>query len=324
MFRSISYKMDLAKSMEPFLLKGVTATSKEIGKGGYGRVSEVIYCGTNYAGKEIHSILQTQQMKNRFLLECYLLSRCRHPNIVQFIGIYYPRPNNKIPTMVMELMDISLRGFIEGNRSIPLHSALSILHDVSLGVWYIHSRSPPIINCDLSPNSVLLNTNSMVAKVAGFEVASEGSNGDVKAPGTPSFMPPEALVDKPLYGLPLDVFSYGGVALYTVVGEWPEPSNQMEVDPKTRKRVALSEVERRQQYLDKMIEEAEVLRPLVEECLDDYPARRPTIEIVSERIKVMKKDYMDRHPETKVTLVHYVVVIVVDNNCYNIFLHSLQ
>ena len=307
--------MDLTKLMKPFLLKGITATSKEVGRGAYGRVFEVIYCGTNYAGKEIHSILldmagesQVKRIKDHFLRECNLQSRCRHPNIVQFIGIYYPRPDNKIPTMIMELMDISLHIFIEQNRSIPLHSALSISHDVSLGVWYIHSRSPPIIHGDLTPSSVLLNTNSMVAKIkiADFEAALEVRMED-ELPRTPDFMPPEALVDKPLYGLPLDVFSYGGVALYAVVGKWPVPSDQVEVDPKTRRRVALSEVERRQQYLDKMIEEAEVLRPLVEECLDNDPARRPTIEIVSERIKVMKKYYMDRHPETKVTLVHCVV-----------------
>ena len=289
--------MDLAKLMEPFLLEGVTVTGKDIGRGAYGRVFEVMYCSTNYAGKEIHSILldmagesEAKRIKDQLLHQCYLLSKCQHPNIVQFIGIYYPRPNNKvnIPTMVMELMDISLRGFIERN-TIPLHSALSILHDVSLGVWYIHSCNPPIMHCDLTPANVLLNTNSMVAKVAGFGVASEGGKGDVIAPGTPDFMPPEALVDKPLYGLPLDVFSYGGVALYTVVGERPIPSHLTQLDQKTMKRVALSEVERRQQYLDKMIGDAKILRPLVEECLNNDPARRPIIEIVSERIKEMKK-----------------------------------
>ena len=105
-------------------------------------------------------------------------------------------------------------------------------------------------------------------------------------PGTVAFMPPEASSHHEEYGLPLDVFSYGGVTLYTVVREWPMPSDPMQ---KTMKGVVLSEVERRQQYLDKMIGEAKILRPLVEECLNNDPARRPTIEIVSERIKEMKK-----------------------------------
>ena len=51
-------------------------------------------------------------------------------------------------------------------------------------------------------------------------------------------------------------------------------------------------VEQRQQHLDKMIEEAEVLRRLVEECLDDDPAVRPTIASVCERIQVSKDVYM--------------------------------
>ena len=95
----------------------------------------------------------------------------------------------------------------------------------------------------------------MVAKVAGFGVALEGSVGDVRAPGAIDFMPPEALVERPHYGLPLDVFSYGGVALYAVVGEWPRASAAVQHDFKTGRRMALSRVEQRQQYLDKMIGE---------------------------------------------------------------------
>ena len=287
--------MDLAKLTE---LKGVTATGKELGRGAYGRVFEVMYCGTNYAAKEIHSILlmggesEMKRIKDDLLRECYLQSRCVHPNIVQFIGIYYPVPNNLVPIVVTELMDCSLRRFVEEN-TVPLHSAVSILHDVSLGVWYLHARGPPIMHCDLSPNSVLVNTKSMVAKIADFGTAVEQNKGDLTTvPGTIAFMPPEALSmggSPAQYGLPLDVFSYGGVALYTMVGEWPMPSDSSLIDPKTKKRVALSEVERRQQYLDKMIGEAKMLRPLVEECLNNDPTRRPTIEIVSERIKEMKK-----------------------------------
>lgn len=54
----------------------------------------------------------------------------------------------------------------------------------------------------------------MVAKIAGFGSAVEGNKGDVEEPGAPDFMPPEAFDSMPVYNLPLDVFSYGGVALY--------------------------------------------------------------------------------------------------------------
>ena len=286
--------MDYTKMLKPFILGGVTPTGELLGRGAYGNVFKVKY-SIDCAAKEVHSILvdsmpqqEMKSIKDQFLRMSYLLSRCHHPNIVQFIGIYYSKA---IPTIVTELMDCSLGTFVEQN-AISLHSALSILHDVSLGVWYLHSRSPPIMHCDLTPNNILVNKTSMVAKVAGFGVAVEGTKGYMIAPGTVHFMPPEALVDEPRYGLPIDVFSYGGVALYTVVREWPGPSNL---------RREATEVERRLQYLDKMVGSAAVFRPLVEECLNNDPARRPTIEVVAKRIKDMKI-YKDYHPETKVIL----------------------
>ena len=302
--------MDLGRLTDGLTeLKGVTATGKELGSGAYKRVFEVVYCGTYYAAKEIHAIFQDvhytemtlRRVRDQFLRECYLQSRCAHPNIVRFIGIYHPAPNNLIPTMVMELMDCSLPRFIEKD-TVPLHSVLSILHDVSLGVWYLHGCNPPM-HCDLSPNSILVNTKSMVAKITG--AIERNNDPEETLPGLVDFMAPEVYMNLS-YGLPMDVFSYGGVALYTVVGKWPMVSNKSIFDPKTRVRVALSEVERRQQYLDKMIGEAKVLRPLVEACLNDDPAVRPTIEVVSVKIKEVKKDYMDRHPETKVIFIHYM------------------
>ena len=46
-----------------------------------------------------------------------------------------------------------------------------------------------------------------------------------------------------------------------------------------------------------MIGEAEVLRPLVEECLDYDPSVRPTIATVCERIQVSKNVYMKECPQ---------------------------
>ena len=124
-----------------------------------------------------------------------------------------------------------------------------------------------------------------------------------KAPGTVDFMPPESLDETPVYGPPTDVFSFAGIVLHTFNQQWPHPSKQVQFDPKTRRRVALSEVERRQQYLDKMIGKAEALRLLVEECLDDDPAVRPTIAAVCERILVNEDVYMKAgSPQDVITL----------------------
>ena len=114
-------------------------------------VFEVIRCGTNYAAKQIHSLLlDLPTIKDDFLREC-----CTQADFCTLMSISlleYPMDNNKatntIPTMVMELMDCNLCQFIKQN-TVPLHSVVSILHDVSLGVWYLHARSPPIMHCDL-------------------------------------------------------------------------------------------------------------------------------------------------------------------------------
>ena len=55
---------------------------------------------------------------------------------------------------------------------------------------------------------------------------------------------------------PYDVFSYGGVILHLVTGDWPSP---VDSNPNT---MVLTEVKRRQQYLNKMNGEYAVLKPL--------------------------------------------------------------
>ena len=158
---------------------------------------------------------------------------------------------------------------------------------------------------DLSPNNVLLTVHH-VAKISDLGVAkvikADSRKTMTKAPGTVDFMPPESLASCPLYGPPMDVFSFAGIILHTFNQQWPRPTDQVQFDPKARRKVALLEVERRQHYLDKMIGEAEVLRPLVEECLDDDPAVRPTIATVCERIKVSKDAYMKECPQDVITV----------------------
>ena len=276
---------------------------EELGKGAYGRVFKVLYRGSVCAAKEIHPILVDstlmdpegrRRLQDSFQRECNYLSELNHPNIVHFIGKYHP-PQKEFPLLIMELMDESLTAYAE-KPNISFQRRISILHDVAEGLSYLHTHNPPVIHRDLSPNNVLLKHLPLhsIAKIADLGMAKILKQGDVRnrrltiAPGTVDFMPPEALANEPKYDTSLDVFSYGGIALCAINGTWPTPTNLTIFDRVTYRVKAFTEVQRRQEYLDKMTGEAEALRPLVEACLDNDPAKRPSIVVLSEKIKPLK------------------------------------
>ena len=318
-------RMASGDNFQGLILKGVTPLERdELGRGAYGRVYAVNYYGTICAAKEIHSILvegvgqaQMQRTVESFMRECRQCSTLRHPNIIQFLGVYYPsvvgsggvQGRLQLPVMVMEMMACSLTSLVDKHEKIPVLIKFSIVHDVSLGLCYLHNHDPPIVHRDLSPNNILLTAHH-VAKISDLGVAkvvkTDSRKTMTQAPGTVDFMPPESLASSPIYGSPMDVFSFAGIILHTFNQQWPRPTDQVQFDPKTRKMVAFSEVERCQQYLNKLKGEAEVLRPLVEECLDNDPAVRPTIAAVCERIQVSKDVYMKESPQDVITLCQQV------------------
>ena len=293
------------EELKDVTLKKVVPLNKELGRGAYGSVFTVKYGGTVCAAKKIHTILtddvspeQRQAIKDDFVRECLCCCSIRHSNIVRFVGVYYPSGQSSLPIMVMELMDTSLTAFVENNKTqIAVQTKMSILYDVSKGLDFLHNHKPQILHRDLSPNNVMLTRCQIAAKIGDLGVAKvvradnrETKSKLTKAPGTLHFMPPEALVeDNPVYGTPIDVFSFGGIALHVFSEEWPTPSGPKMMDPVTEQLVALSEAERRQKYLDKMnAGKAAVLKEIVERCLSDNPKKRPPIQEVSAFIEPLK------------------------------------
>ena len=118
-------------------------------------------------------------------------------------------------------------------------------------------------------------TAHRVAKISDLGVAkvikADSTKTMTKVPGTVDIMPPESVANRPVYGPKMDVFSFAGIILHTFNQQWPRPTESIQFDPTTRKMVALSEVEWRQQYFSKMTGEAEALKRLVEECLELQP-----------------------------------------------------
>ena len=271
---------------------------KKIGHGSFASVWRVDYKGLKCAGKQIHSVLLEQgeeswQVK-RFQEECQLLSQVRHPNIVQFLGLHF-KAGEKVPILIMEYLPTNLDGCIEKYGSFSDEISYSILHDVALGLCYLHSHCPdPIIHRDLSSNNVLLTLN-MTAKISDLGVARIANLSQKAAqhmtsnPGTYAFMPPEVLVENQAYGLGVDIFSYGVMMIHIFTGQWPTvhvPQTRVEGD----QLVPVTEAERRQEYLQ-IIGDDHTLMDLIRKCIHNDPSKRPTAKEIVNRISKLVSDF---------------------------------
>ena len=296
--------MDAYRSLKSQLnnlqLNNVTSTDEVIGKGAYGRVIKVYVHGTLCAAKEIHPLLvenassrELEAIRRSFYEECIKASRIHHPNVVQMLGIYYLTPQAKLPWLVMEMMQASLKSFLEkyAEAKVPLHFKLSILIDVAQGLEFLHGQD--IIHRDLSSNNVLL-TKHLMAKITDLGVAKVIQENKMKthtqAPGTLHFMPPEALKSKPCYGKPVDVFSLACVTLHVMSHQWPEPKDRVTEDTMA----VLTEMQRREEYVTFCTQPA--LRELVKLCLHNKPEERPEISVVCVTLKQLMRITVETIP----------------------------
>ena len=285
-------------SLRQFQLSGIHCKGREVGRGSYATILEYNYRGLTVVGKKIHPDLykgvspaeSTEvDVVKRYKTECELLGQLRHPNIVQFLGIYN-ESGSILPVLVMEYLPLgSLSGYLEKVGEIPNHTSYGILRDVALGLRYLHEHTPPIVHRDLSANNILLTT-SLSAKISDLGMAkilnlSVTKMMSTKAPGTLCYMAPEALADQPSYNESIDSFAFGVVSLHTLCSEWPFPTKQylrQSENPVIYEK--LSEVGRRAKYLKKL-GDSHPLGSLICKCLSCDPKKRPTASDILKEIQ---------------------------------------
>ena len=288
--------MTAARNFTPFLLDNVRDTGEVVGTGSYGEVRELEVTGLKCVGKKLHRVLyETASLQekaavlDRFVQECEVLSRLHHPHIVQFLGVWFEQ-GCELPVLVMEYLHTTLSACLEKYGVLPEEISYGILRDVALGLRYLHERSPPIIHRDLSANNVLL-TSDMKAKISDMGVSKILDMTQSRAtqfmrttaPGTPCYMPPEALAAVPRYTTTLDTYSYGVLIIHVLCAKWPLPSDAFHHDPNDPDElVPVKEIDRRAAYLQTIGTE-HPLMALIRRCLSNAPTRRPTAaEILSQ------------------------------------------
>ena len=265
-------------------------TGRKLGVGSFGSVVELKIRGEGnlkFAGKKLHEVLMVGGDTSRLVKECKLMSELRHPNIARFYGVC-KLPTGTVPALVMELMDHSLEDIIESDTdhdsSFPLETTISIFIDIANGLAYLHSRNPQVLHRDLTARNVLLD-KSMNAKITDFGNsrivdATRLSKTMTQTPGTLVYMPPEALDAHSKYSDRLDIFSFGHLALYAIIREFPKSLLPATFNSANGELVARSELDRRKSYVEKLRTELPTadhpLYRLIEQCLHNNPSNRPT------------------------------------------------
>ena len=241
----------------------------------------------------------------RFEQECEFISAIRHPNIVQYLGMYQDTDTH-LPVLLMELMDDSLTHFLENStQPIPYHIQVNICHDVTLALSFLHSNN--IIHRDLSSNNVLLH-GDILAKVTDFGMAKLSDLNpqashftNTMCPGTDVYMPPEAVQDKPVYTEKIDCFSFGVILVQILTREFPKPGDRLQEIELNHPGlqagtvlVRVLEINRRQNHISKVPPNHSLL-PIALDCLKDDDSERPSSHQLCERIADLKgmPEYVD-------------------------------
>lgn len=274
---------------------------KMLGEGAYGVVKLGRFYGLECAVKKLKPSMfpagmqqldqQTELILQSFYNECEKLSKIRHPNVVQLLGVFSDS-RNRLPVIVMELMSESLSRLLHRTKVLPFYVEVNIVHDVAQALAYLHSFRPPIVHRDLSSNNILL-TDNYRAKITDLGVAKVAKGSflswnDTPAPGTLVYMPPEVRKVPADLTSAMDIFAIGVNMIQIRTHKFPRPGPEF-----TSGRLGFSkmvpEKDRRRDHLD-LIARNNPLKPLILECIRDNPRDRPSGMKMCERLSRLKGD----------------------------------
>ena len=270
----------------------IEISENQLGQGAWGWVKEGKFRGTKVAVKQMYEVIVSDHNREKFQREMQMAARCRHPNLLQFIGA--TNDNGVAALFVTELLDSDLRTVLS-QRPLPYGEFRTISHDVLLALNYLHLSNPPIIHRDISSANVLLwkRGEEWRAKLSDYGAANFRRDLMSENPGARIYAAPEAattnqstkvswLISIKLWEKPsmykresksslliliyssiifskMDVFSYGVLLGEMVTRRLPEP-------------LSLNETIMSIPY--------DFLRHVVQMCTHRSPEQRPTIEMV--------------------------------------------
>lgn len=214
-----------------------------------------------------------------FERECEFLLNLRHPNIVELIDVHY-YPQNKAPCLIMELLDCSLRSYLNSiSHGLSRRSQISISCDVANGLAYLHENK--VIHRDLCSDNILIREEDIpVAKITDFGMSRifdmETMTHSISVLGHRNgYLPPEGPSNS--YDLSLDVYMFG-VIMVKIIHAIPD----------------IRSPEERYRLIDE-VSETHPMKQVVNSCVMIEKEDRPKAEKVSNDLQILLQNSTEGH-----------------------------
>ncbi|GLJ28877.1 hypothetical protein SUGI_0569150 [Cryptomeria japonica] len=286
--------------------------SNLLGVGNFGSVYKgILRDGKIIAIKTLN--FQNEEAIKSFKIECKLLGRIRHRNLIKIISAFF------YPGFKGLVLQFASNGSLEkhlhphrddeGFCKLGLSVCLNIAIDVGHGMEYLHHDCPlQIVHCDLKPSNVLLDAN-MTALVTDFGISRLTTTNSIDSLSTTTFALKGSIgYIAPEYGLggnvstKGDVYSYGILILEMVTRK--RPSDDMFVgDMNLPKWVRLAFPDRLADVVDsevfkdvnENIEDNRCLLSFIHVallCSSESPRERPSMRDVANALERLKTSLM--------------------------------
>uniref|UniRef100_A0A8C8S2U7 Receptor interacting serine/threonine kinase 3 n=1 Tax=Pelusios castaneus TaxID=367368 RepID=A0A8C8S2U7_9SAUR len=232
--------------------------------------------------------------REELLAEARAMDKARFIYILRLFGLYEEEEGGDCGPrlgIVMEFMEAgSLAKLLERVQPLPWALCFRLLHQVALGMNYLHGLHPPLLHLDLKPSNVLLNSELHI-RLADFGLSkfkrgttkqgAERSEDKDNYGGTLEYMPPESLIELNYKPTPAtDVYSYAILTWSVLTGEQPFKY----ILPKCMSSLLRMHIPRGQrpdmEKLDEVtdVEGLEAMKELMKRCWHNDSGQRPTFK----------------------------------------------
>jgi eukaryotic-like serine/threonine-protein kinase len=198
-------------------------TQELINRGGMAEIWLVTdHRGKPYALRKLNQRLRFNLLaRRRFLRGCEVLSKINESDYI--VGYVEHGRQGGTLYMVMDYIEAAnLKELFARHDPVLTENVAQILIDMALGLRHVHESG--FMHLDFKPENVLVTRNGNV-RLIDFDLAQpipEKPKRMSKNPGTPSYMAPEQLQQKPIDPR-ADIFSYGVAAYELLTNQKPFP-----------------------------------------------------------------------------------------------------